>query len=105
MQLFFKHSGVDGGQPQGSYFIVLMKDGAKLPVSDSVRSWALESSTGALGPYNYEYKIGIGDIPGNTVAGNYTMYVLDGNGERDSQNLNFSIPDGQGELWVEWDRG
>jgi hypothetical protein len=105
LQIFFKHSGVDGGQPQGSYFVVLMKDGAKLPISDGVRSIALDRRDGPLGPYNYEYKIGIGDIPGNTVAGNYVMYVLDGNGERDSQDLNFGIPDGQGEVWVEWDQG
>jgi len=105
LQLFFMHSGIDGGQPQGSYFVVLMKDGAKLPISDGVRSIALERSQGALGPYNYEYKIGIGDIPGNTVAGNYVMYVLDGNGERDSQDFHFSIPEGQGEVWLEWDQG
>ncbi len=105
LQLFFMHSGIDGGQPQGSYFVVLMKDGAKLPISDGVRSIALERSQGALGPYNYEYKIGIGDIPGNTVAGNYVMYVLDGNGERDSQDFHFTIPEGQGEVWLEWDQG
>ena len=105
LQLFFIHGGVDGGQPQGSYFVVLMKDGVKLPISDGVRSIALERNQGALGPFNYEYKIGIGDIPGNTVAGNYVMYVLDGNGERDSQDFHFSIPEGQGEVWLEWDQG
>lgn len=105
LQLFFIHSGVDGGQPQGSYFVVLTKDGQNLGVSDGVRSVANSSNEGALGRYNYEYKIGVGDLPGNTVAGNYTMFVLDGNGERDSQDLNFSVPEGQGEVWVTWDQG
>ncbi len=105
LQLFFIHSGVDGGQPQGSYFVVLTKDGQNLGVSDAVRSVANSSSEGALGRYNYEYKIGLDKLPGNTVAGNYTMFVLDGNGERDSQDLNFSVPEGQGEVWVTWDQG
>ncbi|MEZ4681981.1 MAG: SH3 domain-containing protein [Caldilineaceae bacterium] len=105
LQLLFVHSGIDGGQPQGSYFVVLTKDGQNLGVSDAVRSIANSSSQGSLGPYNYEYKIGLDKLPGNTVAGNYTMFVLDGNGERDSQDLNFSIPEGQGEVWVKWDQG
>lgn len=105
LQLFFIHSGVDGGQPQGSYFVVLTKDGQNLGVSDAVRSIANNASQGALGRYNYEYKIGLDKLPGNTVAGNYTMFVLDGNGERDSQDLNFSVPEGQGEVWVTWDQG
>ena len=104
LELLFIHSGIEGGQPQGSYFVVLMKDGVKLPISDGVRSIALSKTDGPLGAFNYEYKIGIGDIPGNTVAGNYVMYVLDGNGERDSQDFGFSIPDGQGEVWIEWDQ-
>ncbi len=105
LQLIFVHSGVDGGQPQGSYFVVMLKDGQKLPISDGVRSLANSSNQGTLGAYNYEYKIGIGDIPGGNVAGNYVMYVLDGNGERDSQDISFSIPEGQGEVWVKWDQG
>ncbi|MCB0086127.1 MAG: SH3 domain-containing protein [Caldilineaceae bacterium] len=105
LQLFFIHSGIDGGQPQGSYFVVLMKDGQNLGVSDATRSIANNASEGALGRYNYEYKIGLDKLPGNTVAGNYTMFVLDGNGERDSQDLNFSVPEGQGEVRVVWDQG
>lgn len=105
LQLLFVHSGVDGGQPQGSYFVAMTKDGAKLPISDGTRSIALEKSQGPLGAYNYEYKIGLGDIPGNTVAGTYVMFVLDGNGERDSQDFVFNIPEGQGEVWLEWDQG
>ena len=105
LQLIFVHSGVEGGQPQGSYFVVVSKDGQKLPISDGVRSIAKSSQQGTLGPYNYEYKVGLNGIPGNTVAGNYVMYVLDGNGVRDSQDISFTIPEGQGEVWVKWDQG
>lgn len=105
LQLFFIHSGIDGGQPQGSYFVVMTKDGQKLPISDGVRSVANSSNQGTLGKYNYEYKIGLDQIPGNNVAGNYTMHVLDGNGERDSQDISFTIPEGQGEVWLTWDQG
>jgi uncharacterized protein YraI len=105
LQLIFVHSGIDGGQPQGSYFVVMLKDGQKLPIGDAVRSLANSSSQGTLGAYNYEYKIGLDKIPGNTVAGTYVMYVLDGNGERDSADISFTIPEGQGEVWIKWDQG
>lgn len=104
LQLAFIHSGVDGGQAQGSYFVVLEKDGVQLPISDSVRSEALNKRSGPLGEYNYEYSLGASSLPGGTVAGNYTMWVLDGNGERDSQNFSFSVPDGQGLVWLVWDQ-
>lgn len=105
LQLFFKHSGVDGGQPQGSYFIALEKDGQRLPIPDSIRSIALQRNDGPQGPYNYEYKVGSSQLPGGNVAGSYTGWVLDGNGERDSQNFSFSLGDGQGEVWIEFDQG
>jgi len=105
LQLHFIHSGVDGGQPQGSYFVWMEKDGQKLPISDSIRSIALQDQQGTLGKYNYEVKIAPSSIPGNTVAGNYSIWVLDGNGERDSQTFAVNIPDGQGEVWMEFDQG
>ncbi len=105
LQLHFIHSGVDGGQPQGSYFVWMEKDGQKLPISDSIRSIALQDQQGALGKYNYEVKIAPSSIPGGTVAGNYAIWVLDGNGERDSQTFSVSIPDGQGEVWMQFDQG
>lgn len=105
MQLGFIHTGVDDGQAQGSYFVVLLKEGQKLPVGDNIRSEALSKRNGPLGQYNYEYTLGIDKLPSNTVAGNYVMYVLDGNGERDSRDFGFSIPSGsQGLLWIEWDQ-
>ena len=65
----------------------------------------LVDQQGTLGKYNYEYKIGLGELPGNQVAGNYLLWVLDGNGERDSQNFTLSVPEGQGEVWIEFDQG
>ncbi len=104
LQFAFIHSGIDGGQPQGSYFVVLEKDGQRLPISDSVRSIALDSSQGTLGNYNYEYTLGVDKLPGNTVAGNYTLWVLDGNGERDSRNVTFSVPGNSGLIWIKFDQ-
>ena len=104
MQLAFIHTGVDGGQAQGSYFVGLIKDGQTVGVSDGTRSQALDKRDGPLGKYNYEYSIGSGSLPGGKVGGSYEMWVIDGNGERDSRNIQFSIPDGQGLLWIEWDQ-
>jgi len=105
LQLFFKHSGVDGGQPQGSYFVVMEKDGQRLPISDAVRSISLSAQQNQFGRYNYEFKIRADQLPGGNVAGGYRGWVLDGNGERDSRDFNFSVPDGQGEVWIEFDQG
>lgn len=104
LQLLFIHGGIDGGQPQGSYFIVLEKDGQNLRIPDSVRSIANVTSQGSLGKFNYEYAIGLDRLPGNNVAGNYTLWVLDGNGERDSRNITFSVPAGQGQIWIQFDQ-
>ncbi|MCU0502240.1 MAG: hypothetical protein MUC51_10830 [Anaerolineae bacterium] len=104
LQLLFIHSGIDGGQPQGSYFVVLEKDGQNLKVPDSVRSITGAASSGSLGKFNYEYAIGLDRLPGNNVAGNYTLWVLDGNGERDSRNVTFSVPAGQGQIWIQFDQ-
>jgi hypothetical protein len=104
LQFAFVHSGIDGGQPQGSYFIVLEKDGQKLPISDSVRSVTGSPSQGSLGKYNYEYTLSLDKLPGNNVAGNYTLWVLDGNGERDSRNVTFSVPPNNGLIWIKFDQ-
>ena len=103
-QLHFIHSGIDGGQPQGSYFVWVEKDGQKLPISDGTRS-ILSDQQGTMGKYNYEYKVGRDQIPGGNVAGGYAIWVLDGNGERDSQTFTFNVPDGQGEVWMQFDQG
>ena len=79
---------------------------ADLTIPDSVRSFdpSVGMRDGPNGKYNYEYKLGADKIPGGTVAGNYTIWVLDGNGERDSQNFNFTVPDGQGEGYILFDQ-
>ena len=104
LQFMFIHSG-DGGRPQGSYFVAMFKDGQKLPIGDGTRSLVDVRQEGVLGEYNYEYKVGLSDLPGNNVAGSYVLYVLDGNGERDSQDVQLTVPDGQGEVWIEFDQG
>jgi cell division septation protein DedD len=103
LQLGFIHSGIDGGQPQSSYFVWVEKDGQKLPVPDSVRSYS-PAQQGPQGTYNYEYKLAPNQLPGGTVAGNYVIWVLDGNGERDSQTFSFTVPEGQGEVWIQFDQ-
>lgn len=105
LQLFFIHSGIEGGQPQGSYFVAMFKDGQKLPIPDSVRSVAKDKNNGTLGPFNYEYTLQLSQIPGGSLAGNYSIFVLDGNGERDSKDFSFSIPDGQGQVYIVFDQG
>jgi SH3-like domain-containing protein len=104
LQFMFMHSG-DGGRPQGSYFVAMFKDGQKLPISDAVRSQIDVRQPSPLGEYNYEYKVNTSSIPGNNVAGTYVLHVLDGNGERDSRDITINVPEGQGEIWLEFDQG
>lgn len=104
LTLAFIHSG-RGNEAQGSYFVWLEKDGiGKLPVSDSVRSWTGDKRSGPNGSYNYEYKLGP-DVLGGSEAGCYTGWVLNGYGERDSRDFRFCVPEGQGEVWMEFDQG
>jgi uncharacterized protein YraI len=104
LQFMFMHSG-DGGRPQGSYFVAMFKDGQKLPISDAVRSQVDVRQPSPNGEYNYEYKVSPSSLPGNNVAGSYVLYVLDGNGERDSRDITINVPEGQGEIWIEFDQG
>jgi hypothetical protein len=88
---------------QGSYFVGLMKDGTQvMPTTDqdwAVRSW-LGNPGGGLGPHNYTYNLKRDRLPGGSVNGNYTMWVMDGHGERDSQNIQFTVSGDQGEVWI-----
>ena len=104
LQLYFIHSGVEGGQPQGSYWVALFKDGQKVPIAEGVRSVALDKRPGPLGTYNYDVGIHLSQVPGGSVAGNYTIYVLDGSGERDSKDFPFSISGGQGLVHMVFDQ-
>lgn len=103
LTLAFIHSGRNN-EAQSSYFPWVEKEGVgKLPIPDSVRSWSGEKRSGPSGLYNYEYKLGL-DALGGSVAGCYVIWVLDGNGQRDSLNYRFCVPDGQGEVWIEFDQ-
>jgi uncharacterized protein YraI len=106
LTLAFVHSGIEGGQPQGSYFVVLLKDGVNVGVPDNKRSNDPNGgmNQGPHGKFNYDHKIAAASLPGGSVAGNYTIWVLDGNGARDSQNFTFTVPDGQGEVWILFDQ-
>lgn len=104
IQLAFIHSGVDGGQPQGDYRVRLTKDGQPVAGPENVLSQALVASSGPAGKYNWEFAIPAGQLPGGTVNGAYSMYVLDGNRERDSRDISFTIGDNQGFVWIQWDQ-
>jgi uncharacterized protein YraI len=105
LQLLFKHSGVDGGQPQGDYRLGIEKDGQLITTFADARSVALTRNQGPMGDYNYEAKIGSGDLPGGSVAGTYFFWVLDGNRERDSEVFRMDLAPDQGEIWIEFDQG
>ncbi len=103
LTLAFIHSGIDGGQPQSSYFVVLMKDGQNVGVPDSVRSGP-GLTDGPNGQFNFDWKKAATELPGGNLQGNYEIWVLDGNGERDSQTFTFNIPEGSGEVFIKFDQ-
>jgi uncharacterized protein YraI len=105
LSLFFMHSGVDGGQPQGDYRLGVERDGQLISVFADTTSIALDKSQGPAGPYNYQAKIGAGDLPGGTLEGTYYIWVLDGNRERDSDVFTLNVPAGQGDIWIQFDQG
>ena len=50
--------------------------------------------------YNYLKTVPLSQVPGGNVAGNYSIFVRDGNGERDSQNFGFTVSGSNGEVWL-----
>jgi uncharacterized protein YraI len=105
LQLFFMHSGVDGGQPQGDYRLAVERDGQLITPFADTTSIALSKNQGPMGPYNYEGKVSVSNLPGGTLEGNYFFWVLDGNRERDSEVFQMYVPPGQGEIWIQFDQG
>lgn len=105
LQLFFMHSGVDGGQPQGDYRLAVERDGQLISTFADTTSIALSKNQGSMGSYNYEAKVQAGNLPGGTLEGTYYFWVLDGNRERDSEVFQMYVPPGQGEIWIEFDQG
>ncbi len=105
LQLFFQHSGVDGGQPQGDYRLGVERDGQLITGFADATSLALSKNEGSMGPYNYEAKVQSGNLPGGSLEGTYYFWVLDGNRERDSDVFQMYVPPGQGEIWINFDQG
>ena len=54
--------------------------------------------------YHYEKTIPASQLPGGNVAGTYTIWVMDGNRERDSQNQTFTLHGNQGHVWLVFDQ-
>jgi hypothetical protein len=105
LQLFFMHSGVDGGQPQGDYRLGVERDGQLIPGFADTTSIALSKNQGSMGPYNYEGKVQSGNLPGGSLEGTYYFWVLDGNRQRDSDVFSMYVAPGQGEIWIQFDQG
>ena len=84
----------------GSYFVELHKDGVHVSaVNDSTRGQNSTHNGPQGNKYNYLKTVPLSQVPGGNVAGNYTIWVKDGTGERDSQNYTFTVSGGNGEVW------
>lgn len=104
-RLYFIHSGVDGGQPQGDYRLGIEKDGQLIGAFANQTSIRLTTNRDPRGDYNYEARVGLGEIPGGAVAGTYFFWVLDGNRERDSEVFRLDLSPQEGEIWIRFDQG
>ena len=105
LQLLFIHSGVDGGQAQGDYRLAVERDGQLVPLFADTTSIALTKNQGPQGQFNYEAKIGKDQLPGGNLEGEYFLWVLDGNRERDSEVFKMYVPPTQGEIYIVFDQG
>ena len=99
----FVHEG-RGDEVQGiggSYYVELHKDGIHVAAVNNSTRGGNSTHQGPQGnKYNYLKAVPLGQVPGGNVAGHYTVFVRDGNGERDSQNYTFSVSGGNGEVWL-----
>ncbi|MYC95239.1 MAG: SH3 domain-containing protein [Caldilineaceae bacterium SB0661_bin_32] len=99
----FVHEG-RGDEVQGiggSYYVELHKDGVHVSAVNNSTRGGNSTHQGPQGnKYNYLKAVPLSQLPGGNVAGNYTIFVRDGNGERDSQNYYFSVSGGNGEVWL-----
>lgn len=85
----------------GSYYVELHKDGAHVSAVNNSTRGGNSTHQGPQGnKYNYLKAVPLSQLPGANVAGNYMVFVRDGNGERDSQNYHFSVSGGNGEVWL-----
>lgn len=104
LTLAFVHGG-RGDEAQGSYRVILSKNGVELPTKFCDASSTGSMNSGPNGPFNHDCKLSLGQLPDGAVAGRYTGFVIDGNQERDSRDFAFDVPDGQGEVWIKFDQG
>ena len=85
----------------GSYFVELHKDGVLVSAVDHTTRGQNNTHQGPQGnKYNYLKAVPLSQVPGGNVAGNYTIWVKNGVGERVSQNYTFSVSGGNGEIWL-----
>lgn len=85
----------------GSYYVELHKDGTQVSAVDHSTRGGNSTHSGPKGnKYNYLKIVPLNQVPGGNVDGNYTIWVKDGTGERDSQNFTFTVSGGQGEVWL-----
>ncbi len=99
----FVHEG-RGDEVQGiggSYFVELHKDGAHVSAVDHNTRGQNSTHNGPQGnKYNYLKIVPLNQVPGGNVNGNYTIWVKDGNGVRDSRNFSFNVSGNNGEVWL-----
>jgi hypothetical protein len=95
----------DEVQVHGGYFVELQKDGVQVHGFDHNTRGGTNIIAGPKGKvYNYDKAVPVSQLPGGSVAGNYTIWVKDGNGERDSQNHTFTLSGNQGLVWLIFDQ-
>ena len=99
--------GWEGDQVQihGGYYVELQKDGVQVHGVDHNTRGGTHVIEGPRGrKYHYDKSISASQLPGGNVAGTYTIWVKDGNGERDSQNHTFTLHGNQGLVWLIFDQ-
>ena len=85
----------------GSYFVELHKDGVLVSAVDDTTRGQNNTHNGPQGnKYNYLKAVPSSQVPGGNVAGNYTVFVRDGNRNRVSQDYTFTVSAGNGEIWL-----
>ena len=106
LHIGFVHGGEgDEVQIYGGYFVELQKDGVQVHGVDHNTRGGRNIIAGPRGRlYHYEKSIPASQLPGGNVAGTYTIWVKDGNGERDSQNHTFTLHGNQTLVWLIFDQ-
>jgi len=106
LQIGFVHGG-EGDQVQkyGGYYVELQKDGVQVHGFDHNTRGGTNIVEGPQGrKYHYSRAVPASQLPGGNVAGTYTIWVMDGNRERDSQNQTFTLHGNQGFVWLIFDQ-